>query len=302
MFDAHYDLLTILYCCYLKNDFSYIEKLQDDLADVSSLIANLYFMSKDEMKEELQIEDIDVLEMFKISTNLFEKYFPDKKVIYSIEGCDYIKDEDELEKLYNLGLRNILLVWNNENKYGSGNRSCKGLTDLGKNFIKKAVSLGISIDLSHMNKNTFWDSIELLKMLKNDGYKIKVIASHSNSYLLCQNKRNLDDEQIRAIKDLSGMIGLVGYGPFINVDEKNLEENYLNHIKHVESIVGIDNVMIATDNMEFATVLFNIDEDISLLNHKNIKKDLTNILKNYYNEEEINKIIRINGERLIEER
>ena len=254
------------------------------------------------MKEELQIEDIDVLKMFKISTNLFEKYFPDKLVIYSIEGCDYIKDEDELEKLYNLGLRNILLVWNNENKYGSGNRSCKGLTDLGKSFIKKAVSLGISIDLSHMNKNTFWDSIELLKMLKNDGYKIKVIASHSNSYLLCQNKRNLDDEQIRAIKDLSGMIGLVGYGPFINVDEKNLEENYLNHIKHVESIVGIDNVMIATDNMEFATVLFNLDEDISLLNHKNIKKDLTNILKNYYNEEEINKIIRINGERLIEER
>ena len=302
MFDAHYDLLTILYCCYLKNDFSYIERLQDDLADVSFLIANLYFMSKDEMKEKLQIEDIDVLKMFQISTNLFEKYFPDKLVIYSIEGCDYIKDEDELEKLYNLGLRNILLVWNNENKYGSGNRSCKGLTDLGKSFIKKAVSLGISIDLSHMNKNTFWDSIELLKALKSDGYKIKVIASHSNSYLLCQNKRNLDDEQIKAIKDLSGMIGLVGYGPFINVDEKKLEENYLNHIKHVESIVGIDNVMIATDNMEFATVLFNLDEDISLLNHKNIKKDLTNILKNYYNEEEINKIIRINGERLIEER
>ena len=302
MFDAHYDLLTILYCCYLKNDFSYIERLQDDLADVSFLIANLYFMSKDEMKEKLQIEDIDVLKMFQISTNLFEKYFPDKLVIYSIEGCDYIKDEDELEKLYNLGLRNILLVWNNENKYGSGNRSCKGLTDLGKSFIKKAVSLGISIDLSHMNKNTFWDSIELLKALKSDGYKIKVIASHSNSYLLCQNKRNLDDEQIKAIKDLSGMIGLVGYGPFINVDEKKLEENYLNHIKHVESIVGIDNVMIATDNMEFATELFNIDEDISLLNHKNIKKDLTNILKNYYNEEEINKIIRINGERLIEER
>lgn len=302
MFDAHYDLLTILYCCYLKDDFSYVEKLQEDLTSVSSLIANLYFMSKEEMKDELQIEDIDILEMFKISTNLFEKYFPDKLVIYSIEGCDYIKDEDELEKLYNLGLRNILLVWNNENKYGSGNRSSKGLTALGKNFIKKAVSLGISIDLSHMNKNTFWDSIELLKILKNDGYKVKVIASHSNSYSLCQNKRNLDDLQIKAIKDLSGMIGLVGYGPFINKNEENLEESYLNHIKHVESIIGIDNVMIATDNMEFAIVLFNIDEDISLLSHKNIKKDLTNILKNYYNEEEINKIIRINGERLIEER
>ena len=65
--------------------------------------------------------------MFKISTNLFKEYFPDKKVIYSIEGCDYIKDLEELENLYKLGLRNILLVWNNENKYGSGNKSDKGV-------------------------------------------------------------------------------------------------------------------------------------------------------------------------------
>ena len=73
MFDAHYDLLTILYCCYLRDDFSYVEKLQYDLSDVHSLIANLYFMSRDEMKEELHIENINVVEMFRISTSLFKK-------------------------------------------------------------------------------------------------------------------------------------------------------------------------------------------------------------------------------------
>ena len=302
MFDAHYDLLTILYCCYLKEDFSYVEKLQSELCDVHSLIANLYFMSRDEMREELHIEDINVVEMFRISTSLFKKYFGDKNVLFSIEGCDYIRDEVELEELYNLGLRNILLVWNNESKYGSGNRSDKGLTVLGEKFIKKAVSLGISIDLSHMNKNTFWDTIRLLNNLKNDGYDVKVLASHSNSYSLCSNKRNLDDSQIKAIGELSGKIGLVSYGPFINEKEIDLEKNYLNHIKYIENIIGIDNVMIATDNMEFATDMFGVEEDISLLNHKNIIKSLTNMLRNYYNSEEINKIIKVNGERFIEER
>lgn len=298
MIDLHYDLLTILYCCYMKKDFSYINKLKEELKDVKGLIANLYFMNKEEMKNELNIESIDVYEMFKISTNLFKEYFPDKKVIFSIEGCDYIKDEDELENLYNLGLRNILLVWNNENKYASGNKTNKGLTKLGENFIKKAVSLGISIDMSHMNKNTFWDVIELLEKLKSKGQEVKVIASHSNSYKLCKNKRNLDDEQILAIKKLNGMIGLVGYGPFISEEEQDLWKNYLKHIKHMESLIGIENIAIATDNMHFATELFKIEEDTSLLEHKTIKCKLTKLLQNDYNEEEIENILYKNAERL----
>ena len=67
------------------------------------------------------------------------------------------------EKLYSLGLRNILLVWNNPNKYGSGNMGDYGLTEAGVEFLKKAIDLGITIDLSHMNDNTFWDTIKLLK-------------------------------------------------------------------------------------------------------------------------------------------
>ena len=301
LIDCHYDLLTILYCCYLKNDFSYIEKLQKDLKDIDGLIANLYFMSKEEMEEELQIVDINVVEMFKISTNLFKKYFNNKKVIYSIEGCDYIKDSNELEELYNLGLRSILLVWNNENRYGSGNRSAKGLTKLGREFLTKAVDLGMIIDLSHMNKNTFYDAVSLINELKSKGKSCKVIASHSNSYSLCHNNRNLNDEQLLELKNLNGMVGLVSYGPFINENSIDLENSYLEHIKYMENILGIDSIMIATDNMEFATDLYGVDEDISLLSHKTAKNNLTKLLKNYYNEKEIKKILMKNIERLFEE-
>lgn len=291
MIDTHYDLLTILYCCYLKKDFSYIEKIKKDITDVEGMISNLYFMNKEEMLEELQIKDIDVFEMFKVSTNLYKENFSNLKTIFSIEGCDYIKDEKELVNLYNLGLRNILLVWNNKNKYGSGNKTDKGLTNLGKIFLKKAVELGISIDMSHMNKNTFWDTIDFLKELKKDNLFPKVIASHSNCYSICKHKRNLDDEQILAIKELDGLIGLVLYGPFINEEEKDLEINFLKNLKHLESLIGIDNIMISTDNMNFATDLLNIKEGISLYNHKNIKENLTKLLKNNYNEEEINKVL-----------
>lgn len=295
LIDTHYDLLTILYCCYLKNDYSYIEKIKEDLKDVKGLIANLYFMNPEEMKEELEIDHIDVYEMFKISTNLFKEHFKDKKVIFSIEGCDYIKDTTELENLYKLGLRNILLVWNHENKYGSGNDTNKGLTKLGEEFIKKAVELGICIDLSHMNKTTFNDTTVLLKKLSKN-YNVGVIASHSNCYMLCDNSRNLDDCQLRQIKELNGMVGLVSYGPFIDEKEENLEQNYLNHIKHAEKILGIDNIMIATDNMDFARDMYHIQENKSLLKHKNAINKLTSLLKTNYNEEEIEKILFKNAE------
>ena len=148
MIDLHQDLLSILYYGYLRNDYTYVEKWIKNFREdnVSGLLANLYFMNPEEMKREIGDTEINVLEMFRISTELFHKYLPNEKVIFSIEGCDYIKDIEELEKLYQLGLRNILLVWNNPNKYGSGNRGEYGLTEEGRKFLEKAIDLGISID------------------------------------------------------------------------------------------------------------------------------------------------------------
>ena len=143
MIDLHYDLLSILYYCYKKNDFSYIETIQKYYQNngVRGVVANLYFMNEEEMKEELGelYEPIDVVEMFRIATTLFRKYFPELDVVYSIEGCDYIDNLSQLEELSQLGLRNVLLVWNNKNKYGSGNRSSNGLSEDGKDFLRKSI-------------------------------------------------------------------------------------------------------------------------------------------------------------------
>ena len=55
MIDLHHDLLSIMYYSYLRNDYSYLEEwIKNFNSDnVSGLLANLYFMSLDEMEGEL---------------------------------------------------------------------------------------------------------------------------------------------------------------------------------------------------------------------------------------------------------
>lgn len=302
LIDMHYDLLSVLYNCYLRDDFSYVLEFAKNYNEnnVSGLLANLYFMNEAEMKNELGNDygEIDAVEMFRISTELFRKYFPSTKVVFSIEGCDYIKSTDELEKLYDLGLRNILLVWNNPNKYGSGTRSNKGLSDEGRKFIIKAIDLGICIDLSHMNKNTFYDTIELLREQKKLGKKFKVIASHSNCFSLCSNVRNLSDEQILMLKEFDPIIGIVFYWRFISSDSNaDFKEKYLEHICHVVNLIGISNVGVATDDMGFASSLFGEAKEIEVFNYSNICDDMYRLLKSKFIHEDVEKILYKNIER-----
>ena len=300
MIDMHYDMLSVIYQCYIREDYSYIEEWikHYNSDNVSGLIANLYFMSEDEMRNEIGDREINVLEMFRVTTEIFKKYLPDTKVIFSIEGCDYIKDTLELEELYKLGLRNILLVWNNPNKYGSGNRSNYGLTDLGKEFLIKAIDLGICIDMSHMNRKTFSDTVELLRKQKELGKDVKVIVSHSNCYDLYNHERNLTDEQILSIKEFNPVIGLIAYTGFVG-DKCDYKKMYLEHIKRCSSLVGVSCIGIATDDMTFDLELFNQDPGDMVFDYSNVKEEVYTLLKKEFNEEEIKDIMYRNIERKI---
>ena len=264
MLDTHYDLLSIAYVAYLKNDYSYLEKISKYFNDknVTSVIANLYFMSREEMKVELHPEyyqdDVSVLEMFKKSKEIVDTFFPDTDILYSIEGADYITGPNELEKLYDEGLDSLIMCWNTRNKYASGIRSNQGLTELGKELLYKCFELGIGVDLSHANERSFYDMIYFVKKEQKKGRDICVYASHSNSRSLCDRERNLNDEQLNEIKRVNGLVGLLCNRNFViqpeykdTVTKEQQEEVYFEHINHVASIIGINNVMIASDDMDF---------------------------------------------------
>ncbi len=309
MIDMHYDMLSVAYQCYKRDDYSYLEKWIQNYRDenVSGVFMNLYFMNPEEMKKELgaEAENIDVLEMFKVATKVIRRYLPDKKLVFSIEGCDYIKDTKELEELYKEGLASMLLVWNNPNKYGCGIRGDDGLTKAGRELLEKAIDLGIIIDMSHMNRKTFYDVAYFLREQIKLGKKVKVIASHSNSYKLCSHPRNLDDAQLQVLKELDAIVGVVSYSRFIStVDEDTvkLRQKYLEHIKHIVSIVGIDHVGVSTDDMTFGVELFGDEKEPQVFDYATVKRDLRELLEQDFSKNEIEMILEKNiFRKLVEE-
>lgn len=268
-FDCHYDLLTSISMnmdSMNKNNnidilIDTLEKLYDN--NVKGSIINLFFMSKEEMKNELDIKNIDVKEMFKKSVEQLEflkmsGYIKDDvKFIYSIEGCDFLEVND-LEELYKLGLRSILPVWNNQNRYASGIKTTNGLTEEGKKLIKKASELGIIIDVSHMNEKSFFESLEYLLVLKKEGYDPIIVASHSNLKTFKDVGRNLSDKQINTLKYLDAYMGLFTSSKFIsdnylNITKQERQKDFLNMLNYLINDLKYptNRILISTDDMEY---------------------------------------------------
>ena len=306
MVDTHYDLLSVCYTCYLKNDYTKIEEISRKIKskgnDIKCIFANLYFLSKEEMVEELHPNyynpNISIIDMFKISKEILENYLPDMDFVYSIEGCDYV-DINDLEELYNEGLRSIVLVWNTENKYGSGNRTKKGLTKEGIEFINKAIELGIGIDLSHANLKTFYGMIEVIKENQRLGKEVICYASHSNSRTCCERERNLTDLQLLSIKEVNGLVGVFSNRNFVTdnyeLDKQDQKLEYLNHIIYVSSIVGIENTMLSTDDLSFYVDLSPEYYDKSIFDYSNITLETKDLLNKYFFPYEIQKLMYLNA-------
>jgi len=303
MFDTHYDLLTLAYMAKRENINidSLLEPLNTD--NVLGVIGNLYFMTQEEMQEELKYPtEINVLEMFKQAKESLESYNLNCKFLYSIEGCDYITDIQELEELSKAGLNSILLVWNNPNKYGSGNKTNNGLTEQGREFIRKAIDLGLGIDLSHANQPTFNDVIEEIKLKQKDGKQVICYASHSNIQSLQNHPRNLNDNQLEKLKEVGGLLGLVAYRDFLTdkTDIESLRNAYVTHIQYAIKILGIDNVMLASDNMYFINKFDTYEERKPVYSYDKMKEEIKEDLKPYFSKGEIEKIMYKNAERLYE--
>ena len=296
MYDMHYDLLTYL---YIKKG-KILENIY--LNNINGGIINLYFMDVNTMEKELNIskkECLDLVNTFKKSIIYLEKFKKQKninpKFIYSIEGCSYLNIND-LEKLYELGLRSIMITWNYDNKYGGGTYGTNCLTKEGETLIKKAIDLNMIIDLSHANEQTFNDIINLLQKEKQKGKKINVIASHSNSYTLNNHKRNLKDYQIKNLINLGGKIGLVCYLPFLDSNYKTntKEENLYSLVKHINYLIndlniGKENICISTDDMAFIN-----DYKTYLFELNNFNKEIRNYLLRYFSKTDIDMFLENN--------
>ena len=168
-------------------------------------------------------------------------------IFIGIEGMAAMgKDLTWIDRYYEFGCRHGILTWNEANDLGAGALSGKdyGLTDLGRETVRRMQEKGMLLDVSHLNDAGFWDVVKITKK--------PFIASHSNSRAMCGVLRNLTDDQLRAIRDINGVVGLNAFNIFIDDDPKNQTvERLAEHAAHMIDVMGIDHVGCGFDFFEF---------------------------------------------------
>lgn len=114
-----------------------------------------------------------------------------------------------------------------------------GIGRFGQEAVKRMNRAGIIIDLSHASEKSFYDAIEMSEA--------PIICSHSSAWELCQHRRNLKDEQIKALAAKGGMMGICLYGGFLAKEREATVKDAVAHINYVRDLVGIDYVGIGSD-------------------------------------------------------
>lgn len=164
-----------------------------------------------------------------------------------VEGMAAVgEDLSRIDCYAEFGARLGMLTWNEENSLatGAGGDPAKGLTDLGKQAIRRMETLNMIPDVSHLNDGGFWDVMRLTHR--------PVIASHSNCRTLCDVRRNLTDEQLRAIRDTGGVVGINVYHSFVHQDpEKQTVEMLAQHACRMAEIMGVEHVVCGFDFCEY---------------------------------------------------
>ena len=159
--------------------------------------------------------------------------------IISCEGGEMLEGSiARLEEFHRKArLRMIALTWNFENEIGHPAKlgPKPGLKPFGFELLRAMDALGILADTSHLNEAGFWDVCERAAL--------PPIASHSDCRWLCDVPRNLTKEQVKALIDRGGFIGVNFYSCFLREDGRATLDDAVRHIDALcelgaEHIVG----------------------------------------------------------------
>lgn len=206
-------------------------------------------------------------------------------------------DINLIETYYILGIRQILLAYNTRNSIGDGilEKNDAGLSTFGYKVIEEMNRVGMLIDMSHGGIKTSLDVIEA----SND----PIIFSHSNAQGVNPHVRNLTDEQIKAIANKKGVIGINGMGLILGAEEPTVEK-YIEHIDYICNLVGsVDNIALGLDLIYFNEMLPIFFEKSGLnypkgylgsmkgLQPEQIDEIIEALIRHHYSDENIKKIL-----------
>lgn len=160
-----------------------------------------------------------------------------------LEGGEVLGEDVELlHFLYSMGLRSLSLTWNPPNLLAGGvdaRAGEDGLTAKGREMLKLMDRLGIILDLSHIAPRSFFEALE--------GYEHPVMITHGNVYKLCPHRRNLTDEQLKALASHGGVIGLNQVADFVCQNGEATISDFLDHAVYIADAIGVEYLGLGSD-------------------------------------------------------
>lgn len=117
-----------------------------------------------------------------------------------------------------------------------------GLTDFGREYVRRMNGKRILVDLAHISRKGFWDALEVHDRTQ------PAIVSHTGVCGVTPHWRNLDDAQVKAIADLGGVVGIIFHGGFLGESYwGGTADGIAAHIAHVIQVAGDDFVALGSD-------------------------------------------------------
>ena len=166
--------------------------------------------------------------------------------IASLEAATAIENEvDRLDILYGLGIRSSGIAYSEANTLGSGLKEARdgGLTEFGRQAVRRMNKLGIAIDVSHSGDQTSLDTIQASEK--------PIFITHAGARALWDTKRMKPDEVIKAMAAKGGVIGIEA-APHTTLTKKHPKHNiesYMEHFEYCADLVGIDHVAFGPDTL-----------------------------------------------------
>ncbi|MGG5818491.1 dipeptidase [Falsiroseomonas sp. HW251] len=120
-----------------------------------------------------------------------------------------------------------------------------GLSALGRAAIAEMNRVGLLVDVSHASRDAMLQAAA--------ASRTPVVATHACCRALCDHPRNLDDEQLDAIKDVAGLVQITAVSGFLKKGREGVNNppasvaDYMDHVDHAVRRIGIEHVGMSSD-------------------------------------------------------
>ncbi len=163
-------------------------------------------------------------------------------VILGWQNTSALEDRAEFVEIFrDLGVRVMQLTYNTQNLVGSGcwESHDGGLSDFGRDVIDEMNRCGVVVDLSHVGPRTSADAVRHSSK--------PVTYTHCCPTGIMEHPRNKSDDELRAVAERGGLIGVATYPPFLPWGDATTVDQCVEVIEYVIDVVGEEAVGVGTD-------------------------------------------------------